>query len=359
MARWRRITGAAGLAAGAAAAGAGAVLAAERATIGRMRVKPDPAAAEPFGQLRGRSVTVLADDGVGLHTEINGPDDSPVTIVFCHGYTLNQDTWHYQRKYLAAVSRLVFWDQRGHGRSGSSSPEHVTIDQLGADLYAVLMATVPGDSPVVLVGHSMGGMTIMALADQHPELFGTKVIGAALISTAVSEIDPTVWLPGPLRSVARYAAPTVLRGAASGRGAPLIERSRHAASQIAFLSTRLIAFGDPAISPTVVDFLERIIRMTPIEVVTDFFHALLKHDKLTALRVLGQVPVVVVTGEKDRVVPLRQSEILAAEIPDAELLTVPGAGHVIILECPDLINEVIIDLVTRATEGRTRRDQSA
>ena len=163
MARRRRITGAAGLAAGAAAAGAGAVLAAERATIGRMRVKPDPAAAEPFGQLRGRSVTVLADDGVGLHTEINGPDDSPVTIVFCHGYTLNQDTWHYQRKYLAAVSRLVFWDQRGHGRSGSSSPEHVTIDQLGADLYAVLMATVPGDSPVVLVGPE-GGWTPRELA---------------------------------------------------------------------------------------------------------------------------------------------------------------------------------------------------
>ncbi len=359
MARWRRITGAAGLAAGAAAAGAGAVLAVERVAIGRMRLRPDPAADEPFGQLRGRSLTVLADDGVALHTEINGPDDSPVTIVFCHGYTLSQDTWHYQRKYLAAASRLVFWDQRGHGRSGRSSPEHVTIDQLGADLHAVLTAAVPGDSPVVLVGHSMGGMTIMALADQRPDLFGTKVIGVALISTAVSEIDPTVWLPGPLRSVAKYAAPTVLRGAASGRRAAFVERSRDAAGEIAFLSTRLIAFGDTTISPTVVDFLERIIRTTPIEVVAEFFHALVKHDKLTALRALGQVPVVVVTGDKDRVVPLQQSEILAAEIPDAELLTVPGAGHVIILERPELINEVIIDLVTRATAGRTPRDRSA
>jgi len=324
-----------------------------------MRLQPDPAAAEPFGQLRGRSLTVFADDGVTLHTEINGPDDCPVTIVFCHGYTLNQDTWHYQRKYLAAVSRLVFWDQRGHGRSGRSSPEHANIDQLGADLHAVLTATVPGDSQVVLVGHSMGGMTIMALADQHPELFGPKVIGAALISTAVSEIDPTVWLPAPLRPVARHAAPPILRRAASGRRAAFVERGRHVAGEIAFLSTRLIAFGDPNISPTVVDFLEHVIRTTPIEVVADFYHALVKHDKLTALRALGQVPVVVVTGDKDRVVPLQQSEVLAAAIPDSELLKVPGAGHVIILERPDLINEVIIDLVTRATASAALHDRSA
>ena len=107
------------------------------------------------------------------------------------------------------------------------------------------------------------------------------------------------------------------------------------------------------------DFLERIIRSTSIEVVADFFDALIKHDKLTALRALGQVPVVVVAGDKDRVVPLRQSEILAEEIPDAELVKVPGAGHVVILERPDLINEVIIDLLTRAAASAAPRDRSA
>jgi pimeloyl-ACP methyl ester carboxylesterase len=359
MARWRRIYGAAGLAAGAAAAGAGAILAIERLAVGRQRLRPDPAADEPFGQLRGRILTVLADDGVPLHTEINGPDDCPVTIVFCHGYTLNQDTWHYQRKYLSDEARLVFWDQRGHGRSGRSAPEHATIDQLGLDLYEVLAATCPGDGPVVLVGHSMGGMTIMALADEHPELFGGKVIGAMLISTAVSKIDPTVWLPAPLRTVARHAAPPVLRAASERTASSFVERGRNAASDITFLGTRLIAFGDPAVSPALVDFLERIIRTTPIEVVADFYTALCKHDKLTALRALGQVPVVVVTGERDKVVPLKQSESLATAIPGAELLKVPQAGHVIIMERPALINEIIIDLVTRALDSAAPRGQSA
>ncbi len=221
---------------------------------------------EPLGQLRGRVLTVLADDGVPLHAEIDGPDDAPVTIIFCHGYVLSQDVWHYQRRDLAPAGRLVFWDQRGHGRSGQSSPEHARISQLGADLYAVLMAAAPGQAPVVLVGHSMGGMTIMALARQHPELFGTKVIGAVLISTAVWAVDPTAWVPAPLRPIARLATPPVLRGASKARPAVLVERGRQVGGDLAFLGTRFIAFGDPSVSPAIVDFLERIVRVTPVGV---------------------------------------------------------------------------------------------
>jgi pimeloyl-ACP methyl ester carboxylesterase len=347
MAGWRRLTGMAGLAVGAVAAGTGIVLAAEKIAVGRIRLRPDPAAAEPLGQLRGRPLTVLGADGVPLHVEISGPDDAPVTIIFCHGYTLNQDCWHYQRTGLADTGRLVFWDQRGHGRSGRSDPERVSIDQQGADLLAVLLATVPGDAPVILVGHSMGGMTIMALADQHPELFGTKVIGVVLISSAAANVDTAAWLPAALRPVARHVIPPVLRGA-QGKPAALIERSREAAGDLAFLGTRYLAFGDTGVSPTIVDFLERIIRATPVEVVAEFHLALLGHDKRAALSVLGQVPVLVLTGDRDRLVPPRLADELAAEIPGAELVRVPGAGHVVILECPELVDDAIAGLVARA-----------
>ena len=84
MASWRRITGAAGVVAGATAAGAGAIVAAERIAVGRLRGRPDPASSEPFGKLRGRPLTVLTGDGVALHAEINGPSAAPVTVVFCH-----------------------------------------------------------------------------------------------------------------------------------------------------------------------------------------------------------------------------------------------------------------------------------
>jgi pimeloyl-ACP methyl ester carboxylesterase len=356
MASWRRITGIAGLAVGAAvAAGAGAVLAAEKVAVGRLRLQPDPEADEPFGQLRGRAAVVLADDGVPLHVEVNGPESAPVTVIFCHGYSLSQDVWHYQRRDLAAVARLVFWDQRGHGRSGQPSPESCTIPQLGADLYAVLTAVAPGPGPVVLVGHSMGAMTIMALARQHPELFGAKVTGVVLISTAAGGVDPTLWLPAPLRPVARQAATPVLRGVSTGRRAALTERVRQAGGDLAFLGTRYIAFGDREVSPSVVGFLERIIRATGVGVVAAFYHGLLQHDERAALGVLGRVPVTVVIGENDRLIPPACTEELTAEIPGAELVQVPGAGHAVILERPELVNRVISELITRSAAGATAR----
>ena len=71
MNRWLRLTRASGLAVGAAAAGAGVVIAAEKIAVGRLRLRPDPEADEPLGQLRGRPLTVLADDGVPLYAEKN------------------------------------------------------------------------------------------------------------------------------------------------------------------------------------------------------------------------------------------------------------------------------------------------
>jgi len=350
MANWRRITGAAGLVVGATAAGAGAIVAAERIAISRLRGRPGPAG-EPFGSLRGLALTVLADDGVPLHVEINGPDTAPMTIIFCHGYTVNQDCWHFQRRDLSD-HRLVFWDQRDHGRSGRSAAGSGSIGQLGTDLKAVIDAAAPGPGPVVLVGHSMGGMTIMALADQYPGLFGTKVVGAVLISTAARGLESgSPWMPAPLRPALTRALPTVLNGAAKGKRAILVERGRRVSADLAFLTTRLIGFGDGDVSPDTVAFLEQMIRDTPIEVVARFCQALLSCDMRDSLPVLGTVPVTVVVGEKDRLIAARLGIELAAEIPGARLVWVPGAGHALILERPDVANRAITELLARVAGG--------
>ena len=193
----------------------------------------------------------------------------------------------------------------------------------------MIAAVAPGDMPVILVGHSMGGMTIMALAGQQPELFGTKVIGVVLISTTASGLDRgSPWMPGPARPVLRRALPVVLRGAATGYRAVLVEQGRRVASDVSFLSTRFIGFGDPRVSPAVVDFLEQMIRETPIEVIAAFSQALLRlRPARHAGRRSGAVPVTVLTGEKDRLISPSLGVELAAQIPGAELVRVPGAGH--------------------------------
>ncbi|HEY2441752.1 MAG TPA: alpha/beta hydrolase [Streptosporangiaceae bacterium] len=361
MSRWGRVTKIAGVVAGAAAAGFGAVMAAERFAA-RLRPEPDSEATEPLGELRGRELVVPSDDGMPLHVEINGPDDAAVTVIFSHGYALNQDSWHYQRRDLAACARLVFWDQRGHGRSGPLAGPPVSIDRTGADLHAVIEAVTDADQRVVLVGHSMGGMTIMALAARYPELFGAKVAGLVLIGTAaggLSSPDGLVpWMPSPLRIMLQRAVPTVLRTAARGRRAVLVEHGRKASSEIEFLATRFLAFGDPWMSVTVTDFLEQMIRQAPVGVIAEFYSALLKHDAHDVPGVLSRVPVTVVVGDRDRLIPPQLGIDLAESIDGSRLVIAEGAGHAVILERPDVVNETISSMVAQVQSGSRSQAQA-
>ncbi|MCO5969462.1 alpha/beta fold hydrolase [Actinoallomurus soli] len=333
----------------AGAVGVGAVVAARRYAVGRARLIPDPDAGEPFGELHGRTLTVEASDGVPLHVEIDGPDDAPLTVVFCHGYCLNEDCWHYQRRDLGRDGdlRLVFWDQRSHGRSGRSDLTHATVDQCGADLFAVLEATVDPGTPVVLVGHSMGGMTIMALADGHPELFEDgRIAAVALINTSSGELaELSLGLPMAFGKVFKAALPRVTRSL--GKRAELVERGRRAGADVAFMVTRRIAFGDKHVSPSVVDFVEQMIRSTPIDVIAEFYPTLAAHDKLAALEVIKGLPALVVVGDEDRLTPAAHGRLIAEVLGDAELVELSEAGHVTMMEHPEVVTRALIRLIDR------------
>ena len=340
-----------GGAVGVAALGVGLGLAAERYAIGRTRLRPDPEAAEPFfGLPADRARSVRADDGVALHVEEVGRPDAPLTVVFSHGYTQEMAVWHYQRKALAADPdvRCVFWDQRSHGRSARGPAEGATIDQLGRDLHAVLEAVAPR-GPVVLVGHSMGGMTVLALADAHPELFGPRVRGAALIGTSTGKLaDATFGLPAALMPVTRRALPWLTRGMRK-RPQPF-ERTRRIGTDLAFVIARYEAFGDADVSPALVEFVERMTARTRIDVIAEFYDTFTTHDKVAALDVLRGIATLVLVGEKDRITPRDHSELMAARLDaaDAELVVVDGAGHMVQLEEPALVTQRLQALMRRA-----------
>jgi pimeloyl-ACP methyl ester carboxylesterase len=335
------------------ATGAAAGLAAERYAIGRTRLRPDPDAREPFFGLAPDSTReVASDDGTMLHVEeVAGPGD--LTVVFCHGYTQQLAVWHYQRQALAEdkVGRLVFWDQRGHGRSGRGAPETADIDQLGRDLHAVIEATAP-TGPVVLVGHSMGGMTIMALADQRPELFGERVVGVALIATSAGKLaELTFGLPAALKPVSKVVLPFLTRGMRV-RPKPF-ERGRKLGTDLAFVVSRRLAFGNGDVSPSVVEFVERLTAETPVDVIAEFYETFMSHDKLEALPVLHGVETLVLCGTEDKITPVAHSRSIAAELPDAHLVVVEGAGHMVQLERGSLVTLHVRALVARARQRAT------
>jgi pimeloyl-ACP methyl ester carboxylesterase len=327
-----------GALAGALAAGVAAGLVAERRVVHRRTQVPGEAPQLPPG----RESLVIATDGVPLHVEEDGPPDAPLTIVFAHGYTLRAECWAFQREALRERARLVFYDQRSHGQSGRSDAENCTVEQLGADLERVLEERVPS-GPVVLVGHSMGGMTIMSLADQRPDLFGRRVVAAALLSTSAGKLaSVTFGLPALAGVALQRALPRVSVGL--GRREQLFERARRGGSDLSYAMTRHLSFATPV--PTdVLDLMDRMISDTSVGVISAFAPELLRHDKLAALPVLKSIPTLILVGDKDVLTPPEHSEAIAEALPEAKHVVVPDSGHMVILEHPDVVNQHLRELI--------------
>ncbi|MFJ8470711.1 alpha/beta fold hydrolase [Kitasatospora sp. NPDC094011] len=403
-----------GISVGVLAAGAAAGVAIERLTVGRAmrrRARAELDAAAPYGSLRGRPRTVAAPDGTELYVELDGtgwdepggtgwgeldghrPEPKgragaerekrpatdgggsagaptvgtgperpggeranngapPLTVVFSHGYCLNQDSWHFQRAALREGLRLVFWDQRSHGRSERSrsylAGEPAGIDQLGGDLKAVIDAVAP-TGPLVLVGHSMGGMTVMALADQHPELFRGRVAGVALIGTLAGDWNEvSLGLPKAGAKLFKKVAPGVMK--LLGRQVELVEASRRLGSDVAAVFYRRFSFGSRDVDPGVVRFAEQLLDATPIDVVAEFYPVFGAHEKYGALAALRGLPALVLAGTKDLLTPSAHSEAMAERLPGAELVLVEGAGHLVLLERPELVDHELALLLRRAAD---------
>jgi pimeloyl-ACP methyl ester carboxylesterase len=352
--RRARKAGIVGAAVGVAAAGLATAFAVERALVRKSLNAPgDPYREEEFGdQPFDSELTVTAADGTDLHVETvepGSPSGGP-TVVFVHGFALDMGTFYFQRRAMSdqGEHRLVFYDQPGHGRSSRLRSGRYDIAALGKSLAAILDEVVP-DGQIILVGHSMGGMTIMAFAEQYPEWFGSRVAAVVLISTSAGLIDKTKL--GIPTVVARASAPFfgIWNGAARlGGGA--IDRARVVSSDLAWLLTRRYGFGDSRPSPSLVTFVEQMNSKTSVETLTKYLHTLYSHNRFPALSALRGVPVLVLVGTKDYLTPVTHSEEILRHLPEAELVKIDNSGHVVMLEKADEVNEALMSFVDKVSQ---------
>ena len=357
---------AAGTAAAAAAVATGVVV--ERRVVRSRR--SGSSGADELGSLHSTPLAVTTDDGVRLHAEVDEvtpyadvaaktqppkgirrlrrAEPSEATLVFVHGYALNLDCWHFQREYFRGKHRMVFYDQRSHGRSGRSDNHHATIDQLGDDLKRVLDELVPG-GPVVLLGHSMGGMSIMAFAERHPEMFRDRVTGVALISTTAGGLKTHRVLSRLIPdAIGGQIAPRLIAGLAL---APeIVDRVRRRGSNVGYLVADQFAFGED-VPASYVEFVNNMLAATSFEVLAQFFPNFDTHDKFDALSAFTRVPTTIITGTKDVLTSVGHSRKMAKRIPQATLVECLGAGHMVILEEKDRVNAALADLVASAGRG--------
>jgi pimeloyl-ACP methyl ester carboxylesterase len=313
-----------------------------------------------------RTALVQADDGVLLSVEEIGPRDAPITVVFVHGYTLSMASWAFQRRTLAAelatanghrpAARLVFYDQRGHGSSGRGAADRSTIEQLAGDLDSVLEARAAA-GPVVLVGHSMGGMTIMGLAALRPDLFGPRVVAVALVSTSSGNLaELSFGLPELLTRVRAAFLPVA---AWTMRRRPAVaERTRWVAADLVSAVTRLLSFASSDIDPALTHYVDAMIAGTPVDVIAEFYPALAGFDETGSLQPLRRIPTLVLTGDRDKMIPKEHSELIVdglggADQPNVELVVVPDAGHMVLLEKPAEVSAALTALLRRVSAERT------
>lgn len=336
-------------AAGVAAVGSAAGVSLARSL--RRRVSADdPHRDEDFELLDAdRSCVVTTPDGVPLAVREVGPENAPLTVVFAHGFCLRMGSFHFQRACLTEhwgkQVRMVFYDQRGHGQSGEASPDTYTVEQLGQDLESVLAVMAPR-GPVVLVGHSMGGMTVLSHARQYPQRYPTRIVGAALISSAAEGVARS-----PLGEILKNPALEAVRFTA--RYAPkMVHRGRGAARSVIGPILRAASYGDEGVSPSVVAFSERMMHDTPIATLVEFLHALEVHDETAGLETLNKIETLVACGDRDLLTPMEYSQEMADALAKSELVIVGGAGHLVQLERPEVIDDALVRLVERATPSK-------
>ncbi|MFD2765696.1 alpha/beta fold hydrolase [Micromonospora eburnea] len=341
-----RVAGVVGAAVGVAAAGLAAGVVGERILVRRLKNDPaDPYAHEVFGEQRyDEAFRLEMPDGTDIHVEVvepTRPVEGHPTVVLVHGFCLDMGTFHFQREMLAARGdyRIVAYDQPGHGRSGRLEAGDYDLVALGRTLRRVIDEVAP-EGPLVLVGHSMGGMTIMALAELYPELFGERVVGTVLMATSGGVLAETRLVAPAL--LGRVGAPVLYMMSNAARyGGTVIDRARKSTSDVAWLLTRRYGFGTSRPSPALVSYVETMNSRTSADTVTRYLRTLATHSRFPALAALADTPVLVIVGDKDMITPVTHSEEIVRRLPHAEFVKIHDSGHVVMLEHADEVSAAL------------------
>jgi pimeloyl-ACP methyl ester carboxylesterase len=213
--------------------------------------------------------------------------------------------------------------------------------------------------PVVLAGHSMGGMTIMEYAHQHAEDFAARVAGLVFVSTTAEGTTHTRYgLPERLAWLLRTAEQA---------GAGVLARCGAWHPHRAVLPAlrpglRWLLFGDecePADMRLTISGAGR----ASLRSIGGFRESIGAQQRLDTLATLGDVPAAVLVGDRDRLTPPPCAESIAEALPGTTLTVCPGGGHMLPLERPDEVTAALASVISRVGEGTegqrsARRDRA-
>ncbi|WP_102127479.1 alpha/beta fold hydrolase [Deinococcus planocerae] len=311
--------------------------------------RPPPGEEEPRALPGGTVRHLSRPDGTVLHVESHGPPDAPA-LLFTHGWGLNRDEWFYARRHLADRFCLVMWDLPGLGQSRGPADHQYDLTRLAGDLKAVLERE---GKPVILCGHSIGGMITLTLCGLDPGLVSRHVAGLVLIHTTATNPMRTSWgapwvqtLQTPL--VRPLCALTILLS-------PLV-RVMNGLSYLngtAHLQTHLMQFGGQETRGQL-EFVVRLALRANPAVVARGMLAMLRYDVAATLPTIA-VPTLVVAASGDKATLPEASSFIAQNVPHAREVVLSPAGHLGLMEQHREWAEAVADFAERtlATSHRS------
>jgi pimeloyl-ACP methyl ester carboxylesterase len=320
--------------AGVAAGVAAGVLVQRRHT---RAIAHDPEYRQLIEPLGGTELRLVSADGTRLHAIVLEPEPAAAvaTVVLAHGWTEQLSFWGpVIRRLRDRGLRIVAYDLRGHGSSGPAADGDYSIERFGEDVEAVLAATDAAADALIMVGHSLGGMSIAAWAADHEVT--ARIAGAALVNTGLDDLIGGALVLG---EIGKRLNPRWLSRVVLGSSAPLPPLSTPLEQAL----IRYTAFG-PTASTAQVAFYERMLMQTPGNVRAASGLALSDLHLGSALAKLT-VPTLVISGDRDRLTPPDHSRRIAEALPSlARLLELERTGHMAPLERPAEVADAIAAL---------------
>ena len=268
--------------------------------------------------------------------EPSEPAKEPVTIVFVHGFTLAGESWYRQFNALRKShpeARLLTMDLRGHGQTGAVPASLCTVEGAAADALAVI-AERATTGKLIVVGHSLGGLIALHMVRAAEESIRRRIAGVVLISTSIDKLAaqgvPQI-LASPVADAARNAIESSPKE---------IRKFREAIASLMAPSLAVAVFARRT-DYEIIEFHAAMINETPLETFVGYLDDLQDHDEFAAGPYLEGLPGAVLVGTKDDVTPRKQADLIMEKWPDAELVEVDGAGHMLPLEAPEAVNRAI------------------
>jgi len=310
--------------------------------LGRSLVAPLLARADqrPTKAARGEGLMRASPTGSSLYVETCGrPEAAP--IIFTHGWGMDSTFWRYAKEDLGDRFRLIFWDLPGLGKSKAAGREGISLEAFAADLAALV--DLAGGRRPVLVGHSIGGITIQTLIRDNPQI-QNRLAGLVLLNTTYTNPLTTMVLAGLLKSLQRPVLEPAMKLVMALQPLAWLLKWQSYLSGSSHLAHRL-GFGR-FVTRSQLEHVTLLSTRNPPRVMARGDLAMFHWDATGALARL-RIPALVIGGDKDIVTKLEANRAIAEETDMAVLEVVQGANHMGPMERADLYNRMIADFVLR------------